>query len=501
MKSYDQLRAHLSRIQDLNSAAAVLEWDLETYMPEGSAEARAQQIATLRQMAHEMLVADDTAELVSSAADATLGEDPQGTSAALARVVAEDVEKARRLPADLVAAMALAAARARQAWKEARENNTFATFAPHLERLLDLSKQQAHALGFEEHLYDALLDQYEPGMRTREVETVFRDLRRDLVSIVEAIAAAPPPDDSFLHAAYPTEAQWAFGMAVLRNVGYDFSRGRQDLSTHPFSTSFSVNDVRITTRVQEDFLPAALFGSLHEAGHALYEQGIDQDLDRTPLASGTSLGMHESQSRLWENQVGRSRPFWKHYYPRLQSAFPDQLGAVDLGAFYRAINRVAPSLIRVEADEVTYNLHIMVRFELELALLEGDLPVADLPAAWNDRMEQYLGLRPERDAEGVLQDIHWSLGAFGYFPTYALGNLMSTQLWDAARASLPSLEQDIGEGRFGVLLEWLRENVHRHGRKLKAPEILERVTGERLTARPWLAYVRSKFGDVYGVKL
>ena len=335
-------------------------------------------------------------------------------------------------------------------------------------------------------------------MRTSRVEQVFRDLRRDLVPIVHAIAERPPVDDAFLRRAFAPDVQWAFGEEVIQRFGYSFAHGRQDRSAHPFTTSFSISDVRLTTRVDERFFPTAFFGTLHEAGHGLYEQGIALELDRTPLADGASLGLHESQSRLWENLVGRSGPFWQHHYPALQARFPDALADVSLEAFYRGINRVAPSLIRVEADEVTYNLHIMLRFELETAMVEGDLAVADLPEAWNAKMEAYLGLRPQTDAEGVLQDVHWSLGAIGYFPTYALGNLMSAQLFSRAKADVQGLQEQIARGEFADLLMWLRRNVHRYGRKKTADEVLRDVTGGDLDAGPWLAYIRQKYGALYG---
>ena len=334
-------------------------------------------------------------------------------------------------------------------------------------------------------------------MSTAEVADVFGALREELVPIVKSVAACPAPEDAFLFQAYDTKMQWDYGMQVLRDIGYDFARGRQDISTHPFSTSFSITDVRITTRMDKRALPTAFFSTLHEAGHALYEQGIDLNLEGTLLADGTSLGIHESQSRLWENQVGRSRPFWRHYYPTLQECFPRQLGSVRLDTFYRGINKVAPSLIRVESDEVTYNLHIMVRFELEQALVDGTLSVVELPEAWNDRMEEYIGIRPKTSAEGVLQDIHWSLGAIGYFPTYTLGNLISAQLFERAHGELPGLMDAIGQGAFGEFLQWLRSNVHTHGRKLSAPDILERVTGGGLDATPWLAYIRRKYRNLY----
>ncbi len=494
----DELKTLLGQVQDLNAAAAVLEWDQETYMPDGAAGARAYQVATLRKLAHEFFTADEVGTLLEALAPATQALDPVSTEASLVRVARRDYEKALKIPAVLVAEMAEAVARGKHAWRKARATDTYATFAPHLEHLIDLNVQKAEALGYDDCLYDALLDQYEEGMKTATVEAVFADLRARLVPIVHAIAEREPPDDRVLHQTFDKQKQWDFGLEVIKDFGYDFDRGRQDLSVHPFTTSFSITDVRLTTRVDERYLPSALFGTLHECGHGLYEQGIDLALDRTPLADGTSLGMHESQSRLWENLVGRSRAFWQRYYPRLQAFFPDQLAGVSLDAFYRGINKVKPSLIRVEADEVTYNLHVMLRFELEQAMVEGRVTVAELPDLWKEKMEEYLGLRPETDADGVLQDIHWSLGAIGYFPTYSLGNLMSAQLFDQAKQDLPDLEAQIAVGQFAELLGWLRTNIHQYGRKLEALEILERVTGEGLNAGPWLEYIRQKYGEIYG---
>ncbi|HET6566657.1 MAG TPA: carboxypeptidase M32 [Rhodothermales bacterium] len=492
-----QLRGLLARVSDLSAAANILEWDQETYMPPGAAEARAEQIATLRRLAHEFMTADEVGVLLEDAGAQLDGADPLTTGASLVRVARRDYDKATKVPASLVAEMAAAIARGKQAWKQAREANTFETFAPHLEKLVDLNIRKAEALGYEDRIYDALLDQYEPDMKTAEVERVFKNLRAELVPIVQALAAQPAPDDNFLHRHFDRQKQWDFTLAVIRDLGYSFEHGRQDVSAHPFTTTFAITDVRLTTRLHEHFFPTGLFGSMHEAGHGMYEQGIDSDLARTPLAEGTSLGMHESQSRMWENQVGRSRAFWQHYYPRLQQVFPDALGGVSPDAFYRALNKVEPSLIRVEADEVTYNLHIMLRFELENAMVDGRVAIRDLPELWNSKMEEYLGLRPDSDANGVLQDIHWSLGTLGYFPTYSLGNLMSAQLFDQACRDLPDLEDQITGGTFAGLLGWLREHVHCWGRKLTATEILERTTGEGLQARSWLAYIRGKYGEVY----
>ena len=486
------LRTYLGRIADLNAAAATLEWDQETYMPPGGQAARAQQLSTLRAMAHDLLTDHALVELLDTAASA---DDP--LTADLVRVTQRDVEKARQVPTTLVQEMAQGSAEAKEAWRKARETDTFATFAPHLQRLLDLNRQKAEALGYPDEPYDALLDIYEPGMTTATVADVFTSLRAALVPTVEAIADQPTPDDAFLHQPLSEDAQLAFGRTVVEDLGYDFSRGRLDLSTHPFSTAFSIGDVRLTTRVAEDFFPTSFFGTVHEAGHGMYEQGIDEALDRTPLADGTSLGMHESQSRLWENHVGRSRAFWSHYFPVLQQRFPDALGGTARDAFYRAINKVEPSLIRVEADEVTYPLHVMLRFELEHALLNETLAVADLPEAWNAGMEDYLGRRPPTDREGVLQDIHWALGAIGYFPTYALGTLMAAQLFQQIEHDLPDVVAHIANGDFAPLLEWLRTKIHRWGRRRTAQELLEDATGAGLHAAPFLHYIHAKYGALY----
>ncbi len=496
-----ELRDHLAPIVDLRAAAAVLGWDQETYMPRGAIEARAAQLGTLGRLAHELFVAEETAALLAAAERETEGMEYDSDAASLVRVTQRDLDKATKLPSDLVAELARASSMAQQAWQEARDNADFSLFRPHLERLLALSVQKAQNLGYEEHVYDALLDEYEPGMTKSEVESLFRRLKSDLVPLAEAITEADRDQHPFLSLNYDVQSQWDFGVDIMRDFGFDFERGRQDRSAHPFTTTFSINDVRVTTRVHGDFLPAGLFGSLHECGHALYEQGISADLERTPLADGASLGVHESQSRLWEILVGRSREFWTHYYGPLQARFPDQLGDVNQERFYSAINKVERTLIRVESDEVTYNLHIMLRFDLEIAMLEGRLDVADLPEAWNAKSEEYLGQVPPDDAQGVLQDIHWSLAAFGYFPTYALGNLLSVQLFERAKEELRDLEDQISRGQFGDLLTWLRERIHRHGRKLTANELLLRAGAGQLTAGPWVEHIRRKYADLLGVKL
>ena len=491
------LRDHLAPIDDLKAAAAVLAWDQETFMPDGGAEARARQLSTLQSMAHERFASDETGELLDRAADALDTDDPLDDDVALVRVARRDYERARRVPSSLVAELSQATSRAKQAWKKARTEDDFSIFAPHLDTLVDLSVEKAEAIGYEDEPYDALLEEFEPGLSTAEVADTFETLRADLVPLVDAIADAPQLDDDVLRRFYPQPKQKDFGEQVLADLGYDFERGRQDVSAHPFTTSFSPDDVRITTRYDESYLPSAFFSMIHEGGHALYEQGIDPALDRTPLADGASLGVHESQARLWENHVARSRPFWRHYFPKLQDTFPEALGDADREAFYRGVNRVEPSLIRVEADEVTYNLHVMLRFELERGLIDGTVAVTNLPRLWDEAMDDYLGVVPDTDANGVLQDVHWSMGSFGYFPTYTLGTLTAAQLVEAIQDDVPDLDDRLAHGQFGALLDWLRTHVHRHGQKLEAPDLLRRATGNELSAAPWLRYAQDKFGALY----
>jgi len=494
-----KLKAHLGPIEDLKAAASVLRWDQETFMPPGGAEARAQQLATLQTLAHEKFASDATGELIDDAADALNGASKTDPDAALVRVTRHDYERARRLPSDLVERLSKTASKAQEAWKKARANDDFSAFAPLLKDLVDLSVEKAEAIGYDDEAYDALLDEFEPGLTTSDVTSTFAALRDDLVPIVDAIADADPISDDALHGDFPVDAQKAFGESVIRDLGYDFDRGRQDESAHPFTTSFAVDDVRLTTRYDETFFPSAFYSMLHEAGHGMYEQGIDAAFDRTPLGEGTSLGVHESQSRFWENVVGRSRAFWQHYLDDARAAFPEALDGVDAEAFYRAVNVVEPSLIRVEADEVTYCLHVMLRFELERGLIRGTVAVDDLPDLWREKMDEYLGVVPDTDADGVLQDVHWSQGAFGYFPTYALGTLASVQLWEAMQDDLPDAEAHIARGDFDPLLDWLRDNVHGHGRTLQAPDLLTRVTGSSYDATPWLNYVQDKYGELYGI--
>jgi carboxypeptidase Taq len=489
------------RISDLTHTGALLEWDQEVWMPDSAAASRAQQIATLRSIAHEYATSDELATKLQDLAAYASANPADDLAVSLVRVATRDYEQATKLPTAFVAKLAEAESLAKSTWRVARESDQFSHFQDDLARVVDLNREKAALLGFDEHPYDALLNLYEPDLKASQVSTLFDALRRELVPIVATLSALADDRAAPLHRYFAPETQLEVGRNVVDEIGFDFSAGRQDLSSHPFCTTFSITDVRVTTRVDKNFFPSAFYGLLHEMGHALYEQGINPLLERTPLADGTSLGMHESQSRLWENQVGRSRGFVEYVYPRLQSAFPEALSSASAREFHRAVNAVKPSLIRVEADEVTYNLHVMMRFELELALFEDRISVGGLPEAWNDLSETYLGLRPSNDADGVLQDIHWSMGGFGYFPTYTLGNLMSAQLFEKAAADLGDLDEQFRNGQFSPLLGWLRENVHRYGRSRPADLILRTVTGQGLAAAPWLAYIRKKYADLYDTDL
>lgn len=499
-KQLTQLKTLLAEVVDLQRSASVLGWEQQTYMPPGGAAARAEQLATLEGLAHRLFVTDEIGALLDGLKQMADGWDDDSDEASLVRFVLRKYERARRIPSELVAEIAHTTALAQEAWVRARKDADYPSFKPHLEQVLSLRRQQAECLAPYEHIYDPLLDEYEPEMKTAEVRSMFASIKDELIELVSAISACPEPvSDKALHGDFDIARQRAFGLEVAQKFGFDLERGRQDEAPHPFCTSFSRDDVRITTRFDGSFLTSALFGTLHEAGHALYEQGVAPELARSGLDNGISLGVHESQSRLWENLVGRSRPFWRHFFPRLQAVFPGALSAVGLETFYRAINRSGPSLIRVEADEVTYNLHIIIRFELELDLLTGALQLDDLPAAWNDKYEIYLGVRPNNDAEGVLQDIHWSMGAIGYFATYSIGNLLSVQMLNCAREALPNLDADISTGDFDALLAWLRENIYCHGSKFTPRELVQRVTGGPMDARPYMRYLREKYSDIYGL--
>lgn len=491
------LRAHLATIVDLRNSAAVLGWDQETYMPVRGAAARAEQLGTLTRLAHDRFVSPTTAKLLD-AAEASAQLDPASDDGAVIRMARRDYARQIRLPAEFVAARARGASLSTLVWRQARPRNDFAAFRPALQEMMDFARREADYIGYQDHPYDALLDHYEPGITSRDVDRIFARLREVIVPLVRSYTERDHPiPDAVRTAEFDPIQQRLFALKVAEAFGFDLSRGRLDESAHPFTESFDPDDVRITTRYLQDSL-FGIFAIFHEAGHAIYEQGVPTSLARTWVGRGASLGVHESQSRLWENLIGRSRPFWQFYYRPFQDHFPS-LRRTALDAFYRVVNRVQPSLIRVEADEVTYNLHIMLRYELEKELITGSLAVSKLPEAWNDRMRTYLGITPPTDADGVMQDTHWASALIGYFPTYTLGNILSVQLFEAARRAHPTLSEEIARGQFTTLLGWLRKHVHIYGRKFLPPEIVMRATGTALTPEPYLLYLQHKFGEIYGV--
>jgi carboxypeptidase Taq len=486
--AFTSLKERLAEVADLSRAAGVLGWDQRVTMPPKGAEARAEALATLGRIAHETFTADETGRLLDAAAPLEEEHPFDSDEASFVRVTRRDWEKARRVPSELRAEMTREAARGHGIWVEARKASDFAAFLPALRRNVELKLRYIDCFEGFESPYDPLLDDYEPEMKTHEVKAVFDVLRP---ALTELVAAAPEVDASFLTGDFPVEDQRAFAEEVLPTLGFEDGAMRLDPTVHPFCTSFSHRDVRLTTRYHSDDLES-IWSTLHEAGHGLYAHGNDPALGRTPLGGAPSLGLNESQSRTWENLVGRQRPFWTHWYPRLQERFPS-FGTVDFDAFLRAINRAEPGLIRVDADETTYSLHIILRFELEQEIVAGKIRLEDLPEAWNARMREFLGVEVPDDARGVLQDVHWSGGGMGYFPTYALGNVISLQIWEKVRAELPDLDDALASGDVTPLGDWLREHLYRHGRKYTPKEMLERVAGTpSIDPEPYLAYLREK---------
>jgi carboxypeptidase Taq len=490
-----RLRELDREIRHLGSIVQLLSWDQETGMPSGAVAGRAEQLSLLEGMIHDRIAGKEMAELLETCKDAPGDEN----GAALLRVLEREHARAAFIPRRLVTEFAREVSKSQAAWVSARKKNDFAAFRPHLESLLALSREKADAIGFEEERYDALLDEYEPWMKSSTVDRLFEEMSAFLVPLLKKISEAPRIDDRVLYRDFPVEKQKLFSRQVAEKLGYDFERGNISESAHPFTIRPGDVDVRITTRYDASAFKTAIFGTIHETGHALYEQGVAASLAGTALGQGTSLGIHESQSRTWENMIGRSRPFWVHFYPELVKLFPENLGDFPLDQFVRAVNKVEPSLIRIEADEVSYGLHIILRYRLERRLISGDLFPSDLPEAWNEQSEALLGIRPGKDAEGVLQDVHWSMGAFGYFPTYALGNLYGAQFFNALQKELPNLDASLSSGQFKPLLELLTEKIYRHGSALTAEELVLGVTGEELSAKYFAHYLQEKYTELYGL--
>ncbi len=492
------LKDRLHAIGDLRAMGAVLSWDQATYMPPGGAVARGRQTAALSRLAHEQAVMPALGRLIDALVPYGERLPYNSDDASLIRMAHRDYQKAIRVPSEYVARITAHGSASYDAWIRARPANDFAAMIPYLEQTLDFSREYSDFFAPYAHVADPHIEDADEGMTTAVIEALFAELRGTLVTLVEAICGQAPADNSCLHQVFAGSAQIDFGRHVAARMGYDFERGRLDLTHHPFCTRFSAGDIRITTRVNEHDLGDALFSTLHEAGHAMYEQNVDPAFDNLPLGRGVSSGVHESQSRLWENIVARSRGFWQHFYPLLRQRFPDQFANVPLPSFLRAINKVARSLIRTDADEVTYNLHIMMRFRLELQLLEGKLQVKDLPQAWRAAMQADLGIVPPDDRDGCLQDVHWYGGTIGGgFQSYTIGNILAAQFYAAALKAHPEIPNEIERGEFAALLEWLRDNVYRHGSKFKPNELIERATGAAMTTMPYVDYLRGKYGELY----
>jgi len=500
-RTINQLKKLDATVTRLGHIAALLEWDQETYMPDGAVEERAMQSALIQGLHHERII--DTAweslfsELGYDGSDAPGNLSDADT--AFLREAYKRWNKQTRVPGELVENLARETSLSQAAWASARKADDFSAFAPHLERVIGLKKEYAAAIAVDSNadLYDALLDEYEPGATSGEIAAVFDGLAEGLSVLLEKIRSGKEAETGFLENSYDVDKQDAFGKKIQDWMGYDTSRGRLDLSAHPFTIALGPDDVRVTTRYDENLVLSGLFSNIHEAGHGLYDQGVGAQLCNTLLADGASMGIHESQSRFWENTVGRSQAFWKRWYGDFQGLFPENLSGVNVVDFYRSVNSVQPSLIRVEADEVTYSFHIIIRFRLEQALISGDLKVADLPGAWNDAYRDLLGISPENDADGCLQDVHWSVGLFGYFPTYALGNLYAAQFTDAMKHVLGPVSSLIGSDRVDVVLNWLRANIHVHGRVYLPADLCRRVTGKPLDSVYFLKYLNDKYSELY----
>ena len=484
-------------IHAVDAALSLASWDQMVYMPLGGVEDRGNMVYALAKMHHQKSTTDELGRILDDLTAYSASLDPDSVDACLVKQAKRTYDKNSRIPTEFVAEFSQVTARAQSAWEKAKDESQFTIFQPHLEEIVRHLRRYAEFFSPYDHIYDPLLDDNEPGLKTTDVQTLFDTARPAQIALIEKIKECEQPEAPFLQHFYDTNKQLDFIRSVITSLNFDWNRGRLDFSTHPFTTSFGLGDVRITTHLRENDLAAGLFGAIHETGHALYEQGFSPVLADTLLANGASGAVHESQSRLYENIIGRSLSFWQYYYPLLQSKFPGQLGEVEINDFYRGINLVMPSLIRIFADEATYNLHIFLRMELEISLLDGSFSVEDLPEAWNAKMKQYLGITPETDEQGVLQDIHWSLGSFGGFPAYALGNFISAHLWQKMNVDLPGLDEQFLHGKFDDALGWLRKNVHTNGAKYQPQQLVENVCGTKIEAQPYLDYLTMKYSEIY----
>lgn len=493
---YQLYHKHLKKMSDIVYASAVLQWDQETYMPPKGATIRAQQLATLSGLSHEHFIDEKLGKLLDELInDTTLSEKEQKN----VKQTLKDYNKQKKYSTKFVEELSRTISETFQAWQQAKNNNNFKNYAPYLDKLLTLKKKECELLGYEEHPYDALLDQFEPGAKSSDLKILFNDVKTNLVDFVKQISQKPQNADAFMFADYDEQKQWDFSLYLLKQMGYDFDAGRQDKSSHPFTTHFNAHDVRITTRVNKNDLNEIIWSTIHEGGHALYEQGLPISEYGLPSGEFTSLGIHESQSRLWENNVGRSLAYWEYNFTKLKEVFPENLGDKSVLDFYKAMNIVKPSLIRTNADELTYHFHILIRFEIEMALFEENLEVKELPDFWNAKYKEYLGIDVPNDTNGVLQDVHWSHGSFGYFPTYSLGSFYAAQFMNVANQQIENLKEKIKVGNLIPLLEWLRKNIHQYGKQYTAEELCQKISGEKLNFNYFMNYAKEKYSFIYNL--
>lgn len=494
---YSQYKEITQQAADLGYASAVLGWDQEVYMPPKGFEARGRQLATLATLAHEMVTSENYGKVLQELSGRGDMNDEQQANV---RLSLEDYLKNKKLPSSFINKITAQTSASYNSWIQARKENKYSVYADELAKMIALKIEQADLYGYDAHPYDALMDEYEKGATVAICDPIFADVKTELPKLLDKILAAQQVDDSFLYRFYGKDKQWDFSIDILKKIGYDFEAGRQDLSEHPFTTSFAPEDVRVTTRVNENDYASLLWSSIHEGGHALYEQGLPASQYGLPLGAAASLAVHESQSRLWENCVGRGLSFWKHFYPVLQGMFSQQLNDTSLVHFYRGINKVQPSLVRTEADELTYHFHVLIRYEIEKALISKELDPGGLATAWNEKYQQYLGITPPDDKQGVLQDVHWAHGSFGYFPTYSLGSFYAAQYYNQAKHDIPGLEAQFVQGEYGQLLQWLRHNIHQYGRRYRSEELCKKVTGKGLAFSDFMAYVTEKYNHIYELR-
>ena len=496
MKYLNRLKEIGRDLTKLSNVIELLHWDQETQLPVNGVSDRAEQIAYLSEILHEKSTTDEIEKIFGK----LLGNENKlsVTDNAYIKMFYKDFSRSRKLPTKLISDIAKETSIAQKVWVQARKTDDFDLFAPKLNKIIELLKEKADRLGYDSCNYDPLLDEYEPFMRSEDIRKVFDKLQIGLSEIVKKIKGSKQVDTDFLRQSFSIKKQDKFGRSVINDMGYPMDSGRLDISAHPFTITLGSKDVRITTRYSKDTLFSGLFSNIHEAGHGLYELGFSDEIQGNILATGTSLGIHESQSRMWENQIGRSYEFWQYYYPRLKKTFSEELKDVSLDNFYKAVNKVSSSLIRVEADEVTYNLHIILRFNLEMDLMSGKLQVKDLPEAWDQKMIQYLGIKPDKAGTGVLQDVHWSAGLVGYFPTYALGNIYGVQFFNKMKKDIGDIEAQVSSGNFENILKWLRKNIHSYGSVYSAEELCENITGEKLNPKYFLDYIEKKYSKIYG---